>query len=46
MTASVVAVCLSAKKGMRRTPVPGIELQETHGIAGVQRTALPGGGEK
>jgi len=34
MTASVVAVCISEKKGERKTPVPGVTLKENHGIVG------------
>lgn len=32
--AQVVAVCVSEKKGERKTPVPFVELQENHGIVG------------
>src|SRR6266540_5920680 len=34
MTAKVVAVCISEKKGERKTPVASVELREGHGIAG------------
>jgi MOSC domain-containing protein YiiM len=34
MTARVVAVCLSAHKGERKTPVDCVELKENHGILG------------
>ncbi|HEY4744984.1 MAG TPA: MOSC domain-containing protein [Desulfuromonadaceae bacterium] len=32
--AQVVAVCISEKKGERKTPVPAVELRENHGIVG------------
>jgi MOSC domain-containing protein YiiM len=32
--AQVVAVCISEKKGERKTPVDSVELQENHGIVG------------
>jgi len=32
--AEVVAVCISEKKGERKTPVVAVELRENHGIAG------------
>ncbi|HIJ81210.1 MAG TPA: MOSC domain-containing protein [Desulfuromonadales bacterium] len=34
MSASVLAVCISLKKGERKTPVPSVELVAEHGIAG------------
>ncbi len=34
MSAQVVAVCISEKKGERKTPVPSVELREEHGIVG------------
>ena len=34
MPAQVVAVCISEKKGERKTPVPSVELREEHGIIG------------
>lgn len=34
MNASVVAVCISKKKGERKTPVASVELREEHGIVG------------
>ena len=34
MSASIVAVCMSAKKGERKTPVELVELRENHGIVG------------
>ena len=34
MTAEVVAVCISAEKGQRKTPVASVELKENHGIVG------------
>lgn len=34
MSASVVAVCISPRKGMRKTAVPAVELWEEHGIVG------------
>jgi MOSC domain-containing protein YiiM len=34
MSAQVVAVCISEKKGERKTPVPSVELREAHGIVG------------
>jgi MOSC domain-containing protein YiiM len=34
MSAQVVAVCISEKKGERKTPVPSVELREEHGIIG------------
>jgi MOSC domain-containing protein YiiM len=34
MNASVVAVCISEKKGERKTPVTSVELREQHGIVG------------
>ena len=34
MTPTVVAVCISAEKGQRKTPVAAVELKENHGIAG------------
>ncbi|MGD0845040.1 MAG: MOSC domain-containing protein [Geobacteraceae bacterium] len=34
MTAEVVAVCISIKKGERKTPVARVELRENHGIVG------------
>jgi MOSC domain-containing protein YiiM len=34
MAAQVVAVCISANKGERKTPVKQVELRENHGIAG------------
>ena len=34
MTPTVVAVCISEKKGQRKTPVTSVELQENHGIIG------------
>jgi MOSC domain-containing protein YiiM len=34
MPASVVAVCISEKKGIRKTPVPAVEMREGHGIVG------------
>jgi len=32
--ARVVAVCISRKKGERKTPVPSVNLEENHGVAG------------
>jgi MOSC domain-containing protein YiiM len=32
--AQVVAVCISEKKGERKTPVPVVEVRENHGIVG------------
>lgn len=32
--ARVVAVCTSVKKGMRKKPVPSVQLQQDHGIVG------------
>ncbi len=32
--AEVIAVCISAAKGERKTPVPSAELRENHGIVG------------
>jgi len=32
--AQVVAVCISEKKGERKTPVAAVELRENHGIVG------------
>lgn len=32
--ATVIAVCISEKKGERKTPVESVELRENHGIAG------------
>jgi len=32
--ANVVAVCISEKKGERKTPVDSVELRENHGIVG------------
>lgn len=34
MPAQVVAVCISEKKGERKTPVESVELKEEHGIVG------------
>jgi len=34
MTPEVVAVCISAEKGQRKTPVATVELKEHHGIVG------------
>ncbi len=34
MTAEVIAVCISAEKGQRKTPVAAVELRENHGIVG------------
>jgi len=34
MTPVVVAVCISAEKGQRKTPVDAVELRENHGIVG------------
>lgn len=34
MKASVVAVCISEKKGERKKPVESVELRENHGIVG------------
>ncbi|MBI1921447.1 MAG: MOSC domain-containing protein [Geobacter sp.] len=34
MEASVVAVCISEKKGERKKPVESVELRENHGIVG------------
>ena len=34
MSGKVVAVCISLKKGERKTPVPEVELREGHGIVG------------
>jgi MOSC domain-containing protein YiiM len=34
MTPTVVAVCISEKKGERKTPVAAVELRENHGIVG------------
>lgn len=34
MTAKVIAVCISEKKGERKTPVPSVELRAGHGIVG------------
>jgi len=34
MSARVVAVCISEKKGERKTPVESVELRENHGIVG------------
>ena len=34
MSAQVVAVCISEKKGERKTPVASVELREQHGIVG------------
>ena len=34
MSASVLAVCISLKKGERKTPVPSVELIPEHGING------------
>ncbi|GFE59632.1 MOSC domain-containing protein [Geobacter sp. AOG2] len=32
--AEVVAICISEKKGERKTPVPEVQVQENHGIMG------------
>ena len=34
MPAKVIAVCISEKKGERKTPVASVELRENHGIVG------------
>jgi MOSC domain-containing protein YiiM len=34
MSAQVVAVCISERKGERKTPVASVELREEHGIVG------------
>jgi MOSC domain-containing protein YiiM len=34
MAGSVIAVCISEKKGERKTPVASIEVRENHGIVG------------
>ncbi len=34
MSQSVVAVCISAEKGQRKSPVAAVELRENHGIVG------------
>jgi len=34
MNSSVIAVCISEKKGERKTPVASVELREQHGIVG------------
>jgi len=34
MVGEVVAVCISAEKGQRKTPVAAVELKENHGIVG------------
>ena len=34
MSATVIAVCISEKKGERKTPVASVELRENHGIVG------------
>ena len=34
MPGQVIAVCISASKGERKTPVAAVELQEEHGIVG------------
>ena len=34
MSSYVLAVCISANKGERKTPVAAVELQENHGIVG------------
>ncbi|WP_054694973.1 MOSC domain-containing protein [Geotalea toluenoxydans] len=34
MSAKVLAVCISEKKGERKTPVASVELKENHGIIG------------
>jgi MOSC domain-containing protein YiiM len=34
MSAQVVAVCISEKKGERKTPVASVELREQHGLVG------------
>ncbi|RNC65252.1 MAG: MOSC domain-containing protein [Desulfuromonadales bacterium] len=34
MSAKVIAVCISEKKGERKTPVASVELRENHGIVG------------
>ena len=34
MSAKVVAVCISEKKGERKKPVPSVELRKEHGIIG------------
>ena len=34
MTPEVIAVCISEKKGQRKTPVTAVELRENHGIVG------------
>ena len=34
MSAQVVAVCISEKKGERKTPVASVELRQDHGIVG------------
>ena len=34
MSAQVVAVCISEKKGERKIPVPSVELREEYGIVG------------
>ena len=34
MKPTIVAVCISAEKGQRKTPVPAVELRENHGIVG------------
>ncbi|WP_298267671.1 MOSC domain-containing protein [Geobacter sp.] len=34
MPAKVIAVCISEKKGERKTPVARVELRENHGIVG------------
>ncbi|ACM19989.1 molybdopterin sulfurtransferase MOSC domain protein [Geotalea daltonii FRC-32] len=34
MSAKVLAVCISEKKGERKTPVASVELKENHGVVG------------
>jgi MOSC domain-containing protein YiiM len=34
MTPEVIAVCISAEKGQRKTPVAAVELKANHGIVG------------
>ena len=34
MSAEVIAVCISTKKGERKTPVAAVELRQNHGIVG------------
>ena len=34
MSGSVIAVCVSGKKGERKTPVASVELRPDHGVVG------------